>query len=80
MPKLRRFTLSQDDRGQWVLKNDSSNRTLHTFKTKQNATKGGVIKKLLGAQGGSVKIQKQNGRFQEERTYPGAKDPSSSPG
>lgn len=80
MAKLRKFTLSQNDNGRWELRNDSSNRIVHTFKTKQNATKGGVIKKLLGRQGGSVKIQKENGRIQEERTYPGSKDPRSSPG
>lgn len=32
------------------------------------------------ADGGSVKIQKENGRFQEERTYPGSKDPVASKG
>ena len=80
MSKLRRFTLSQNNNGRWDLSNDSSNQIVHTFKTKQNATKGGVIKKLLGKEGGSVKIQKENGRIQGERTYPGAKDPRSSPG
>jgi hypothetical protein len=34
----------------------------------------------MGSDGGSVKIQKENGRFQEERTYPGSKDPASSKG
>lgn len=80
MAKLRKYTLSQNDSGRWNLKNDSSNRTVHTFKTKQNATKGGVMKKLLGKEGGSVKIQKENGRIQEERTYPRSKDPKSSKG
>ena len=80
MAKLRRFTLSQNDKGQWILRNDKTNRIVHIFKTKQTATKGGVIQKLLGKEGGSVKIQKENGRIQEERTYSGAKDPSSSPG
>jgi hypothetical protein len=80
MAKLRKYTLSQNAGGRWDLRNDSSNRIVHTFKTKQNATKGGVMKKLLGGEGGSVKIQKENGRFQEERTYPRSKDPRSSKG
>jgi Uncharacterized protein conserved in bacteria (DUF2188) len=80
MAKLRKFTLSQNASGRWPLTNDSSNRVVHIFKTKQNATKGGVMKKLLSKEGGSVKIQKENGRIQEERTYPGSKDPRSSKG
>lgn len=42
-----------------------------TFDTKADATKGGVLEKAIGPEGGSVKIQKENGRFQEERTYLG---------
>jgi hypothetical protein len=34
----------------------------------------------LGKAGGSVKIQKINGRFQEERTYPRSEDPRGSRG
>lgn len=80
MAKLRKHTLSRNDSGRWVLRNDATNRIVHIFKTKQNATKGGVMKKLLGKEGGSVKIQKENGRIQEERTYPRKKDPRSSKG
>jgi len=36
--------------------------------------------KAVGSGGGSVKIQKKNGRIQEERTYPGSADPKKSPG
>ena len=34
----------------------------------------------LGKEGGSVKIRKLDGKFQEERTYPRSKDPKRSPG
>jgi hypothetical protein len=34
----------------------------------------------LGNQGGSVRIHKQDGQIQEERTYPGSKDPPGSRG
>ena len=39
-----------------------------------------AIKKAVGSEGGSVKIQKIDGKFQEERTYPGSKDPRESKG
>jgi hypothetical protein len=81
MAKLPKFTLSKDERrGDWTLTNDATNRTLRRFDTKAEATKGGVLERALGTAGGSVKIQKENGRFQEERTYPGSKDPQSSKG
>ena len=50
------------------------------FDTKADATKGGVLKNVIGVEGGSVKIHKVNGRFDEERTFPGSKDPHSSKG
>jgi len=77
---LRKFTLSPKKGGGWRLTNDKTNRTQKLFKTKAIATKGGVLKGALGKEGGSVKIQKQNGRIQEERTFPRSKDPKSSPG
>lgn len=81
MPNLRKFTLDHNERkDQWDLKNDATNRVLRSFETKSDATAGGTLKKVLGSEGGSVKIQKENGRFQEERTYPRSKDPSSSKG
>ncbi len=60
--------------------NDATDRTVKVFETKGEATKGGVLEKAVGKEGGSVKIQKENGRFQEERTYPRSRDPKSSKG
>ncbi len=51
-----------------------------TFKTKAEATTGGVLSEAIGKEGGSVKIQLTNGKFEEERTYPRSKDPRSSKG
>lgn len=79
--KLPKLTLTfNEQKENWVLKNDSSNKTVKIFDTKAEATKGGVLKKVLGKKGGSVKIQKENGRFQEERTFPDKLDPASSVG
>lgn len=81
MAKLPKFTLEKNERTErWELTNDRTDRTVKTFGTKADATKGGALERAVGADGGSVKIQKENGRIQEERTYPGSKDPSSSPG
>lgn len=81
MSKLPKFTLTKDEkRDDWALKNDATDRVVRRFETKGEATKGGVLERAVGSEGGSVKIQKENGRFQEERTYPGSKDPRSSKG
>ena len=39
--------------------------SVRRFETKSNATKGGAVERAVGTAGGSVKIQKENGRFQE---------------
>lgn len=81
MTKLPKFTLEKNERtDRWTLKNDKTDRTVKAFETKVDATKGGALEKAVGPFGGSVKIQKENGRFQEERTYPGSRDPKSSKG
>ena len=78
---LPKFTLKQNDkRGGWDLTKDGSDRARKHFDTKGEATKGGALADALGKGGGSVKIQKENGRFQEERTFPSSKDPKGSPG
>lgn len=78
---LKKFTLQYDERTRkWDLDRDSTGRTVRSFDTKEQATKGGVLERAVGPDGGSVKIQKENGRFQEERTYPGNKDPRRSKG
>lgn len=81
MAKLPKFTLEKNERtDRWDLKQDKTDRTVKTFETKGGATKGGVLEKAVGPDGGSVKIQKENGKFQEERTYPGSRDPKESKG
>lgn len=79
--KLPKFTLSHDEKkDDWVLKQDKINKTVKRFEDKQDATKGGVLKKAVGKDGGSVKIQKEDGKFQQERTYPKSRDPKKSKG
>jgi hypothetical protein len=78
---LPKYTLEKNEKKEtWDLTNDKTNRTVRSFETKEDATKGGVLERTVGTTGGSVKIQKENGRFQEERTYPRSKDPRESKG
>jgi hypothetical protein len=79
--RLPKFTLEHNSRNDdWKLVADKTHRTVRTFENKGDATKGGVLKRTLGPEGGSVKIQKENGRYQEERTYPRSRDPRNSKG
>lgn len=79
MANLPKFTLSKkgDD---WALKKDATNRTVKTFDTKADATARGALKKAMGPEGGSVRIEKERGGYQEERTFPKSRDPKKSPG
>lgn len=68
------------ERRDWVLVDDDSDRVVSRFASKSDAL-GGRLADLATARGGaSVKIQRENGTFEEERTYPRAKDPRKSPG
>jgi hypothetical protein len=79
--KLPKYTLEKNEqKGRWDLKNDATDRTVKSFERKSDATSGGALEKAVGRGGGSVKIQKENGRIQEERTFPGSADPKKSPG
>ena len=81
MSKLTKYTLEYNEKKEkWDLENDKTNRIVKSFETKEQATAGGVLKKFIGKDGGSVKIQKENGKFQEERTFPKSADPVSSKG
>ena len=80
MAKLPKYTVSKRDDGKWALNKDGADRATKLFEKKADFTKGGALKAAVGTAGGSVKIQKVDGKFQEERTYPDAADPKGSPG
>lgn len=80
MAKLPKYTVSKRQDGKWALTEDGGNRAKKLFDTKADVTAGGALKNALGNAGGSVKIQKVDGEFQEERTYPRAADPKKTPG
>ena len=81
MAKLPKFTLTHNEKkDRWDLANDATDKTMKSFEKKADALAGGALAKTLGKLGGSVKIQKVDGKFQEERTYPGSADPKKSKG
>ncbi len=81
MTKLPKFTLEYNEKKTtWDLTNDRTDKTVKSYGNKSDATAGGALKRAIGTDGGSVKIQKQNGRIQEERTFPRKADPKRSPG
>lgn len=81
MNKLRKFTLEHDKKkGDWTLVEEGASRAKKRFARKEDATAGGALAGALGKEGGSVKIRKLDGTYQEERTFPRSKDPKRSPG
>lgn len=81
MANLPRYTLSRDrNEDDWILRNDMTGRVRRRFDTKSEATAGGVLGEALGSAGGSVRIEKIHGGYDEERTYPRSRDPHRSKG
>jgi Uncharacterized protein conserved in bacteria (DUF2188) len=80
MGNLPKFTLTKNEqKDRWDLEQDKTGKVVKSWETKADATAGGVLQKAIGGEG-SVKIQKENGRFQEERTFPRSEDPPQSKG
>ena len=81
MPKLPKFTASHNEKkDRWEVTNDKTDKVVKTFSNKDDMTARGVLRKAVGPEGGSVKIQLMNGKFEEERTYPKSADPKGSKG
>ena len=68
--------LKEDD--QWKLRKQGAERSVKTFDTKEKAKDFSV--RYMHEHGGSLRIRKENGRIQEERTYPRSSDPKRSKG
>lgn len=64
----------------WELTKEGNSKASKSYET----TKDEAIKQsasyLKGGAGGSLKIHKEDGKIQEERTYPKSKDPKTSEG
>ena len=80
-PNLPKFELVHNKaKNRWDLNKEGGARPTRTFERKADATAGGILGGAVGKGGGSVRIKKTDGTYQEERTYPGSRDPKGSPG
>ncbi|MDB5812839.1 MAG: hypothetical protein JWN94_4961 [Betaproteobacteria bacterium] len=67
----RKFTLRFDQtKSSWVLRHDDSERILRTFKSKEEGSRAGILRKTLGKTGGIVVLRTKTGVFDEERVFP----------
>lgn len=66
----------QDD--EWKLEKHGQERAIKNFEKKEDAMEFSTD--YVKNHTGSLRIHKENGEFQEERTYPRSADPRSSPG
>ncbi len=71
------YELQKED-GQWKLQQQGASRAIKVFPTKDKGLDFSTD--YVGEHGGSLKIKKENGRVQEERTYPRKADPRRTPG
>lgn len=75
---MKKFHLTKDD-DNWKFSSEGSSRALKNFENKSGAIPE-AAKYIKEHGGGSLLIHKENGRFQEERTYPKSADPRKSKG
>lgn len=71
------YHITKDD-DKWKLRKEGSERASKTAGTKKEIID--ETRKFMSNKTGSVKIHKENGRIQEERTYPKRVDPRRTPG
>ena len=69
---MENYHLTNKD-GEWKFGKENSQRSIKNFDTKADALD--FAKDFMNNNGGSLKIHKTDGTFQEERTYPKSKDP-----
>ncbi|MDQ3047101.1 MAG: DUF2188 domain-containing protein [Bacteroidota bacterium] len=65
-------------KGGWLLEKEGEKRGIKFFATKREAMEFST--KYVKEKGGSLKVHKEDGRFEEERTYPRNSDPVYSKG
>lgn len=73
---LKRFELKKDGEG-WGLFDQLGER-VRDFATKAEALGAGTLEGLVGT--GTVRIHREDGEIEEERTFPRSEDPRQSPG
>jgi len=75
---MKNYHLTKKD-DQWKLTAEGNERATKVFETKKEAIRKSA-EYLKNNEGGSLKIHLENGKIQEERTYPLSSDPKKSKG
>ncbi|MFP3592958.1 DUF2188 domain-containing protein [Chryseobacterium sp. SIMBA_038] len=76
---MENFHLTQED-GKYKLKKEGAERSSKVFDTNKIEAIKSAKDFIVSHNGGSLRIHKNSGEFQEERTYPRSKDPKKSKG
>lgn len=76
---MENFHLTQED-GKYKLKKEGAERSSKVFDTNKIEAIKSAKDFIESHNGGSLRIHKNSGEFQEERTYPRSKDPKKSKG
>ena len=63
---------------EWKLQKKGAERAAKVFDSKQEGMRESI--EFMRNHGGSLRIHKQDGKIQEERTYPRSADPKKTPG
>jgi len=74
---MKNYHITKDG-NDWKLKREGADRSTIVAPTKEQLIQ--ETREFAQGKDISVKIHKENGRFQEERTYPKSKDPHDTPG
>ena len=74
---MNNYELRKKD-DEWKLQQQGACRAIKVFPTKDQGMT--FSREYVAEHGGSLKIKKENGRIQEERTYPRKDDPRRTPG
>ena len=74
---MKRYHTSKSG-GHWALRAEGADRAIKNSATKQEAVEH--MQEFMKDRVGTVKIHKQNGQLQEERTYQRTDDPSNRKG
>ena len=76
---MENYHLTHED-GKYKLKKENGERASKVFETNKNEAIKFSKEFIQNQGGGSLKIHRNDGKFQEERTYPRANDPRESKG
>lgn len=74
---MKNYHLTKDGDA-WKLKPEGGSRAVISAENKAEAVQR--MREYMETHPGSVKIHKENGQIQEERTYPGSADPKETKG